>query len=77
MSDKTKYRSNWRPAAIPYLYPPYPIRTLSEVTDCEHKDAQFQGMYSLVGHYHCPDCKSRFCPQEFQKYREGVDKEEL
>ena len=60
----------------PYLYPPYPIKGMSEVTDCEHKHAQFQGMYSLLGHYHCPVCKSRFCPQEFQKYREGVDMRE-
>jgi hypothetical protein len=65
------YLSTW---PKPYLYPPYPIKGMSEVTDCEHKHAQFQGMYSLLGHYHCPVCKSRFCPQEFQKYLEGVDK---
>ena len=66
MSDKTK---------IPYLYPPYPIKALSEVTDCEHKHAQFQGMYSLIGHYHCPCCRSRFCPQEFQKYLKELTNE--
>jgi hypothetical protein len=46
--------------------PDYPIRKLKDITWCDHKEAQFQGMYSLVGYYHCPNCKSKICPQEFQ-----------
>jgi len=52
------------------IFPEYPIRTLSEVDGCDHKDACFQGMYSLIGYYYCPDCESRFCPQEFQNRKD-------
>jgi hypothetical protein len=46
--------------------PDYPVRELKDITWCDHKEARFQGMYSLVGYYHCPNCKSKICPQEFQ-----------
>ena len=49
------------------FYPDYPIKSIKDVTDCEHKRAGFQGLYSLIGYYHCPDCKSKFCPQEFRR----------
>lgn len=52
------------------FYPDYPVRKLSEVTNCKHEKAQFQGLYSLIGYYHCPDCESKFCPQEFQNARD-------
>jgi len=65
MSDKTK---------IPYFYPPYPIKALSEVTDCEHKHAQFQGMYSLIGHYHCDrDWETEDKNMEFLFYHSFVN----
>lgn len=48
------------------MYPDYQLRKLSEITDCDHKNAQFYGVYSLVGYYYCTGCKSKFCPQEFQ-----------
>lgn len=49
----------------------YPIRKLSEVPDCDHKGAQFWGMYSLIGYYHCDKCQSKFCPQEYQNWKDG------
>jgi len=53
------------------MYPNYQLRKLSEITDCDHKNAQFYGVYSLVGYYYCTCCKSKFCPQEFQKQHLG------
>jgi len=49
------------------MYPNYQLRKLSEITDCDHKSVQFYGVYSLIGYYYCTCCKSKFCPQEFQK----------
>lgn len=46
--------------------PDYPVRSLNDVPKCKHENAQFQGLYSLIGYYYCPDCKSKFEPQEFQ-----------
>jgi len=54
------------PKEIRFL-PDYPVRSMSEIGWCGHEKAQFQGMFSLVGYYHCPDCESRICPQEFQR----------
>lgn len=48
------------------MYTDYKLKKLSEITDCDHKNAQFYGAYSLVGYYYCTSCKSKFCPQEFQ-----------
>ena len=49
------------------FHPDYPVRSLKDVPLCDHDEAQFQGLYSLVGYYYCPTCESKFEPQDFQQ----------
>ncbi len=54
------------------IYPDYPLKKLCDVRGCSHEKAQFQGRYSLVGYYYCPDCESKFDPQEFQREQQAL-----
>jgi len=37
--------------------------------DCSHDNAEFRGVFSLVGHYYCLDCGKKFEPVDYHRLK--------